>query len=246
MGATPWVLIHGWGLSRRVWDPIAPGLAETGPVVAVDLPGHGRSPALSGAADLTAWTDAVATVWSGEGILVGWSLGGLIAASLAATRPHRVRGLVLVASTPRFPQGSDWSAGLDAGLLQGFHESLLEDHVATLERFVALQCLGLPGGARQRRQLRATLSAEPAHASALAAGLTLLATTDWRGIEPAVPTWVILGAEDRLVPPTVAEFYRAQPAVHGVRVWPAAGHAPFLSDPDRFVAEVVRFVNRLG
>ena len=39
----PMVLLHGLGMSRRAWDPVLPALAGRFEVIAIDLPGHGRS-----------------------------------------------------------------------------------------------------------------------------------------------------------------------------------------------------------
>jgi pimeloyl-ACP methyl ester carboxylesterase len=102
--------LHGAGLNAHTWDTtiLALGL----PALAIDLPGHGDSSwrddaayvarVLSPdvAAGMDAWTDA-------PQLLVGQSLGGLTAASVAASRPDLVRRLVVVDITP----GVDPNAG---------------------------------------------------------------------------------------------------------------------------------------
>jgi pimeloyl-ACP methyl ester carboxylesterase len=47
----PLLMVHGLGGSTRSWDTILPQLAATREVVLIDLPGHGRSPAIEGAPD---------------------------------------------------------------------------------------------------------------------------------------------------------------------------------------------------
>lgn len=53
------MLVHGLGARRASWDPVLPGLAAAREVVAVDLPGHGSTPALPGPLTLDRFTDAL-------------------------------------------------------------------------------------------------------------------------------------------------------------------------------------------
>jgi pimeloyl-ACP methyl ester carboxylesterase len=97
------VLLHGGAQNAHTWDTVA--LALDRPVVAIDLPGHGRSewrddhdyspPTL--AADVEAVVRALAPAAE---LLVGMSLGGLTALCLTARAPDLVRRLVVVDVTP--------------------------------------------------------------------------------------------------------------------------------------------------
>ena len=94
------VCLHGLGGSHLNWLAVAPGLAELGRVVAVDLVGHGRTPAAGRLPDLAGHV-AVATgvldaLGAGPVTLVGNSMGGLVAALVASERPELVDRLVLV------------------------------------------------------------------------------------------------------------------------------------------------------
>ncbi|MCB0969423.1 MAG: alpha/beta hydrolase, partial [Ilumatobacter sp.] len=98
------VLIHGGAQNAHTWDTVAMALGE--PLLAPDLPGHGHadSPApgvgtapSANAADLAAVIDEHA---ADVELIVGMSLGGLTAISLAAQRPDLVARLVLVDVTP--------------------------------------------------------------------------------------------------------------------------------------------------
>ena len=98
----PIVLLHGVGGSRSNWAFLAPELAKTRRVLAVDLPGHGRSSALPAAPGLGPYADRVAKLLEEEGLapadVVGHSLGGLVGIRLAVRRPELVRSLVLAAA----------------------------------------------------------------------------------------------------------------------------------------------------
>lgn len=86
------VLVHGITESRRTWDPLLDDLAGDHTVVRVDLRGHGRSGTgqaydpIRMAADVAAVVDAAGVA---DPIVVGHSLGGIVATAYAATRPCR-------------------------------------------------------------------------------------------------------------------------------------------------------------
>lgn len=75
----PLLLVHGLGGSIRSWDPIAPALASSRELVLIDLPGHGRSPALAGRQTIAAFADAIEAFVREQGLqgvdLVGSSVG---------------------------------------------------------------------------------------------------------------------------------------------------------------------------
>lgn len=97
------VLLHGGAQNAHTWDTVALALGR--PLVAIDLPGHGHSDGgRHGSADLAANADDIATVVAALApdarAVVGMSLGGLTALTLADRHPHLVRALVLVDVTP--------------------------------------------------------------------------------------------------------------------------------------------------
>lgn len=101
------VLLHGVGIEAHSFDATALALGVS--ALAVDLPGHGRSSWRDDAvysADTVAPTvlDALDALAVPPGVLVGHSLGAIVAARAAARRPDRVRGLVLVDMSPDFTQ----------------------------------------------------------------------------------------------------------------------------------------------
>ncbi|MGO4258531.1 alpha/beta fold hydrolase [Marmoricola sp. RAF53] len=109
-GGQPQLLVHGLGGSSVTWVQIMEGLAEHGPVVAVDLPGFGRTPIdEDDALTVPGYVDFVLAVADALGwerfVLHGNSMGGLVGTLLAADHPDRLDLLVLVspALPPRSP-----------------------------------------------------------------------------------------------------------------------------------------------
>ena len=102
IGAPAIVFIHGTRLTRSAWVGQLAGLGGEFRAIAIDLPAHGSRAGepfeLEPAADLVADTIREQTA-SGSAVVVGLSLGGYVAMTLAARRPDRVRGLVLAGAT---------------------------------------------------------------------------------------------------------------------------------------------------
>jgi len=109
-GSEPQLLVHGLGGSSVTWVEVMEGLAEYGPVVAVDLPGFGRTPPTpDDSFTVSGYVEFLVQVADALGwdrfTVHGNSMGGLVATVLAARHPNRVERLVLVspALPPRWP-----------------------------------------------------------------------------------------------------------------------------------------------
>lgn len=92
----PLVIAHGFTQNARAWGSFAEALARRRPVVAVDLPGHGRSALVSG--DLWETSRRLAAT-GGTADYLGYSMGGRVALHLALEQPALVRRLVLIGAT---------------------------------------------------------------------------------------------------------------------------------------------------
>jgi pimeloyl-ACP methyl ester carboxylesterase len=104
-GEPVFLCIHGLADTLEVWDAVAPALAERGRVVRIDQRGHGESGAPPGpctredlARDAIAVLDALAIP---RAIVVGHSVGGIVAMATALAAPERVAGLVLIGTASR-------------------------------------------------------------------------------------------------------------------------------------------------
>jgi len=243
------VLLHGWGMHSVVWDPIVPALLEHYQVTVIDLPGMGRSPLPRGDYDLDYVIRQVLAVAPPRAVWMGWSLGGEIATAIAARHPERVSALLLVASNPSFAQREGWPCAMAAQQLQQFRDFYEEDPEGTLIRFLSLQCRGSRRMKEDIRFLQEILYLQGLPApQALRAGLRLLAEVDVRSDFQRLtqPVQVLLGANDVLVPATLApallDLVSGSPRVCEVSVLAESGHVPFLSEPDAFLAAALPFL----
>jgi pimeloyl-[acyl-carrier protein] methyl ester esterase len=242
------VLLHGWGLNLRVWDGLVEELRNRFRLIAVDLPGHGRSPwsFTRGTPAEQAWLihTTLAPI-SNRYSLLGWSLGAQIGLDLSAAIPGQIDRLVLVAATPRFSEAPDWPHGMKSELIQKMATQLREDYRRTVNDFLELQVRGSADSEEVLQQLRrALLKHGEASPRALGAGLGTLATGDLRPTlaHVAAPTLVIAGQYDRITSPAASqELARMLPDGRYVEIRRAA-HAPFLSHRAEFAACVRKFL----
>src|SRR5690242_9447668 len=117
------VMLHGWAMHSGIFAPLARALASRFRLHLVDLPGHGASRDDADRLDLVETTRRIAAA-TPRAIWLGWSLGGLLALQAALDESENVRGLVLIASSPRFVAGGDWPLGVAAKVLAGFSAGL--------------------------------------------------------------------------------------------------------------------------
>jgi len=231
------ILLHGWGMNASVFERLSHKLAETRTVVLVDLPGHGKS-AWDGAISFQDQVAMIATEVP-EGELLGWSMGGLYALEMLRQNPDQFDRLSLVCCNPCFIRQSDWQCAVDEPIFDAFNDDLQKGWRNTIKRFLSLQMHGSANARQLVRHLMERLeNGGEADAEALQFGLDLLKQNDSRELLASlqVPTKLILGERDQLVPRELAkEIIKVNPQIQ-VESLATAAHAPFLSHMTEFVA----------
>lgn len=263
-GRAPMLLVHGLGGSCIEWDPVAPALAAaTGrEVVAVDLPGFGASRLGRGPATVAAYQTLVAALIDelGAAVLMGNSMGGLVALGVAASQPGLVPALVLVG--PALSAGG-FSLKTVRGalpfvvpLLPGVGPRVIaarrrrlgaERHVAERLRSIVREPDRVPSEVRARMveqaRERMAYAEAPRAYSAAARSIFTGASAAWRAVrEVATPTLAIHGARDSLVPVALVDRLRVVRPDWRYEVIDDAGHLPHLELPGRFVKVVTAWV----
>ena len=253
----PLLLIHGIGDSSATWRTVMPALARHHLVIAPDLLGHGSSAKpradYSVAAYANGMRDLLGVLDIDRVTLVGHSLGGGVAMQFAYQFPERTERMVLVSSGGA---GKHVSPLLRAASLPGAQALLASLRLpgARLAVHGAVALLGrLNAGMRiDAPDLTRVVESLPDATSRAAFIRTLRAVVDWRGqvvtmldrayLVRALPTLLIWGALDTVVP--VGHAYQAHAAMPGSRlsIFDEAGHFPFHTDPVRFVDEVENFL----
>jgi pimeloyl-[acyl-carrier protein] methyl ester esterase len=250
----PLVLLHGWAMHSGLWLPLLPRLIDRYRVHSVDLPGHGYSSSVAPfdvatlATDVAAAVSVLPDVAVTAPVVLGWSLGGLVALEWARARPGTMRALALVAAPACFVQRPDWPHAMAPATLVQFGDELAASYRRTLLRFLTLQVQSSDHGRAALALLRNHLfdRGEPDRET-LRAGLALLAATDLRGALAGieVSTLVIGGDRDTLVPSDSLRRLAAALPHATLALIPGAAHAPFLSHPEDFEAALNRFCDDL-
>jgi len=240
------VLLHGWGLSNNVWEGIINELQQFSQVSIIDLPGYGRSQSLNYKEySLSNLATEIKQHIKPNSIILGWSLGGMIAVQMALDYPEYVNKLILVASSPQYFKAEDWKHAVSREILEGFSNELLADYKATILHFLAIQALGSEHAQDEIRLLRQRVfrDGQP-DPKALKAGLDILLSANLRQQlkNIACPSLVINGQHDRLVPLHSGEAVASLIQNCQLKLVQGASHAPFISHPNLFVNLVKEFI----
>jgi pimeloyl-[acyl-carrier protein] methyl ester esterase len=241
----PIVLVHGWAMHSGLWRVFAQELAKYYRVTLLDLPGHGRSEAVTPFTLETVSDALVDAVTDERCCWLGWSLGAAFVLEIARRFPERVNKLILLAGTPCFMTKLGWP-GMDEQVLDSFAESLQQDSQATLLRFLSLQIKGLVDQKEVLKELKTIVSESQApNQKVLQEGLIVLKKTDLRVefTSLKIPVAVILGQLDTLVPVAVGKKMQELLPRVDLTVIDRAGHVPFLSHQEAVVEAVSRFMD---
>lgn len=263
-GERTFVLVHGLGGSHLSWLAVAPGLAPHGRVLALDLPGFGRTPRDGRRSRMTdlqrvlsRFLDEVAG--GGPVTLCGNSMGGGVSLLQAALEPATVGGLVLTNSVFPWARG-----GIPAPIvLLGFGlyavprvgELVSRQRLNGLEaeravrvglRIIANDASRIPEDLVRLHvdlfvEHQANPDAGPAFLEAARSLLALGRRPDaarWILDNVACPVLVIHGRADRLVPVGFAQAALDGHPGWEMRLLPHVGHVPQMEAPDRWLGAV--------
>ncbi len=226
------VFLHGAGMDHTVWALQSRYFAHRGySVLALDLPGHGRSEGKA-LASIDDWADWTARLIEAAGLtsaaLVGHSMGALIALATAARHPQRVRALALLGVAARMPVHPD--------LLDAAEKN---DHAAAeLISSWGFGPTGHKGGARTPGLYllwggeRLLERARPGSLFADLSACNAYQEAEARAAEVACPATFILGALDKMTPARAGRKLAALVQDAQVTEIPAAGHMMMLEKPD--------------
>jgi 3-oxoadipate enol-lactonase len=242
----PVVLLHGVGGNSRNWGPQIPALAATRRVLAVDARGHGGSDPTDEPMSLQDYADDVVAVMAELGItrapIVGMSMGGMIAQTLVVSSPELVSSLVLADTCARADE--QMAAGMRAvgglALAQGMRT------VAQSVRPVTFS----PAAIAEERPYIAEFEDQFAETDTVSFKIAMDALTRLDVLDRlpgiAVPTLVLSGAEDTLIPGESSKAVAAAVPGAEFQVIENSGHLSNLDQPEAFTEHLLRFLAAVG
>lgn len=253
----PLLLVHGLGDEADTWRHVLPTLAAQRRVLALDLPGFGRSDKRKRryavdffASAVLAWLDALGLA---RVALAGNSLGGMVSEFIALTQPQRVRGLTLIAGTlaitqqPAGPRGSVlrrlFAAWLDKRYFQKLRRSPQAAFDTLRPYYASLQTLPQADRDFLFQRVNERVWDESQRLAALSVQMNFVPffmrhMVRIRREVPGltVPTQVLWGAQDVIFPlangPARAQM---QAGARYIEI-PDAGHLPQQEQPERVLA----------
>jgi 3-oxoadipate enol-lactonase/4-carboxymuconolactone decarboxylase len=237
-GADAVLLLHSLGTNLHVWDEQARVLARQYRVIRPDLRGHGLTTVTPGPYAIDALARDALGVLDALGVeaahVAGISIGGMIAQSLAAQAPQRVKRLALVDTALAIPPAQNWTDRAALVRAEGMG-AVVE---AVVARWVTRPALHSPVARGLRAMLLRTDPEGYAAAAEAIAAADLTATT--RGL--AVPTLVLVGDQDAATPVASAEALRDAIPGAVLEVLADAAHIPTVERPEAVTEALVRFL----
>ncbi|MFD5867916.1 3-oxoadipate enol-lactonase [Corynebacterium sp. NPDC060344] len=214
------ILLGSLGASRDMWDPQVEALAGAARIVTVDLRGHGESPAPTGEYAMGDLADDVLALMDSLGIdrahLVGLSLGGAVAQTIALEHPERLHTLTLISTAPKFGETETWLDKADTVRAEG--TGALADTV--VGNWFTDECFDANPALPRRFAEGIRTTSDDGYAGCCHA----IAGFDSRErlADIAVPTHVIAGEEDTSTPlDVVTSLYDAIPHADLTTISPA-------------------------
>ncbi|MCB9420687.1 MAG: alpha/beta hydrolase [Ardenticatenaceae bacterium] len=227
------VLVHGAGSSHLGWPPGLRRLPDFA-VMGVDLPGHGRSHP-PGRSSIDEYANDIAALLSqqkiGQAVLIGHSMGGAIAQTLALSQPDVVAGLVLIGTGAKLPVS-------DLILAQ-----TLTDFTAVtnfISQFSWSPAAPPPLVAKGHQELLKTAP------DVLLGDFVACNTFDVRDQlgKIDVPTLVTAGSIDKMTPPKFGRYLAEQIPGAALHIVENSGHWMMLEQADEVTAVITQFLQQ--
>ena len=244
----PIVFIHGVFQSALFWAKQIkdPKLATKYRLVAIDLRGHGASDKPDGAEfyrEGERWANDLAslmdTLHLSRPVIVAWSYGGRVLNDYVQVNGDaRLGGIVYVAARsfagPAEPPSARFS--------EASRDALSSDPAMFIKgtREIAELCFGKQPTSAELELLTAASMQTPLYVRKQLIGRPIAYSDVLRSIR--VPTLIIQGDADAVVPPQIAALTHQLIPQSTLSIYHGVGHASFFEAPDRFDAELARFV----
>jgi non-heme chloroperoxidase len=244
----PIVFVHGWSMSGRFFQRQVPHFSTSNRVLVPDLRGHGRSEKVLHGHTVTTYARDLREVLEARGVarplLVGWSMGAMVAYEYLRQFDQDVAGLVVVDQPPSDFAWEGYEFGVfTIDLLAQTNQQIQLDQPGLAQEFAELM-LHAPDEETMAWMVEEICRVPPAIASAILLDQTL---QDYRPFLPEirVPTLVMFGEDPKLTNPAAGEYTTAQIPGARFRAFPDSSHCPFWEEADAFYQVVAGFASAL-
>jgi len=240
------LFLHGLGGGHHAWDAQLVHFSRLGyPAHAWDQPGYGHS-AMVEPYDLEQVTNALArlieSLDAGAVVLIGHSMGGLIAQEAYCRHPQLVKALVLCCTSAAFVGGSDFAKRFVAERIGPLDEGKSMADLAAQTMPGHRGSKSDPEGVAHALEIMAKIPPETYRKA-----VHLLTTFDRRAdlAKIAVPTLLIAGSEDKTAPPAIMASMQRKIAGSELAMLEGCGHLGPMDQPEPFNAALERFLRKM-
>lgn len=240
----PLVFINSLGSDLRIWDGVIPYFSERFPIIRYDKRGHGLSDCPPGPYTLRDHTMDLAGLLKvlevPAAILIGVSIGGMIALDFAHQYPDCVHALVLCDTGARIGTAEAWTER--SAIVR--QEGLTAIAPTILARwFTSTFARNNPAALRGYSNMLTRTPVE-----GYAATCEALRDADLRDVVTSidVPALVLCGDEDLATPPTLADALATALPKAQLQLIYQAGHLPSIEQPKVLAAEIKRFLKEMN
>jgi pimeloyl-ACP methyl ester carboxylesterase len=237
-GGPALVFVHGWSCNTDFWRQQIPDFVKTNRVIAVDLPGHGKSDAPKIAYSMDLFARAIDAVLqhasAGPAVLVGHSMGTPVIRQFYRLFPNRTLALVIVdGSLTPFP---------DPERPRKLLESLRGDNYhASAAKFVD-PMLQPVRSEKLRREIREAMLRTPQHVG-VGAMDAMVDPAIWKDDVISVPVLAMM-AKSPYWQADVEQAYRKIAPRLEFHMWEGVSHFLMMEEPERFNKELLEFLRR--
>jgi len=241
----PILFIHGFPLNRTLWTGQVDNISKIGRAVSIDLRGHGESQAIPGPYSMKMLAQGCNSLLNEleitePVILCGLSMGGYVTLEFYRQYPSRVAGLIL-AATRSGADSAEGRANRDKAISEARHRGVTSIVDSMLPNMIAQDTYKRrPELIHQLRAMMLSTSLEGAIGALEGMKNRLDSTPILTSIR--IPTLILHGAEDQIIPITVAQDMHTAIYYSTLSILPEAGHLLNLEQPDLFNQAILDFL----
>ncbi len=235
------LLINGWSAPASYWTGLADGCEVIDCCEIVNL---------NSQLSRKEWLNEIERKIRVPTVLLGWSLGGMLALELASRKNANVLGVGVMQSNLRFVRDVQWPCAMDADVFDQFFSYVASSEPGQVYRRFAHMML--QGDRHKRQDLRALSTKEDSdlwfEQAVLVQSLQLLADMDVTRMldQIEVPIHLVFGSCDQLVPVEAAKAVCEVSDGVVVDVIDGMAHVPFLSHWEQVKCSLVNFIGRVS
>ena len=241
---SPLLLIHGLGMSHKLWRRQVPAFSKYYRTITVDLRGFGESskPSAPGSYEVSVLAEDLVSLMETLEIprahILGTSMGGFIAQTIALDYPELCFSVILCHTSSRMNIPPD----ILKERLDMLASSSLEDYA----KLVVDQAFGPNPDASLKKWISEMVSSNDknAYSQVLSEGLSDFDLSS-RVSEISAPTLVVVGEHDRVIPPDQGRKLAREIRDAELEEIPGVGHLGYSEEPEKFNQIVLKFLSSL-